>query len=350
VNTVKSIHYISHGEQQTGGYFHEKFLAESLTKNYPNAQYKELRQWQHFENKLAHLKLFYWAFKQGTADVNICVARLALPVLLRNLFNKKKVLVVWHYYDEQDGKSKFLRSWYHWLIQFSLLFSKEKLSFVAVAPFWKKYFTEQFHLKQVFLFPNFFEPSTYSPFINTAKKKQIHLGQVSFKNSTEIVLIAEQLSALGYRCYQSTNDPKKVHQHPCYEVVYFKEFEQYLAEMAASQYTLAMPSIREGWNRVAHESLLVGTQVIGFAKGGLADLLQGANAHIIRLKRDNDNQINYVKSSITGQDTPVLPTVTEAVEIVVTNQQLATNSNFLDKFTPKNLSEYLTPILNWVEG
>jgi hypothetical protein len=78
--------------------------------------------------------------------------------------------------------------------------------------------------------------------------------------------------------------------------------------------------------------------------------LQGANAHIIRLKRDNDNQINYVKSSITGQDTPVLPTVTEAVEIVVTNQQLATNSNFLDKFTPKNLSEYLTPILNWVEG
>lgn len=350
MSKVSSIYYLSHGEQQTGGYFHEKFLAEELSKSYPQAHYQELRQWQYFEDKMAHLRLFYWAFKQGTADVNICVARLALPVLLRNLFNKKKVLVVWHYYDEQDGKSKFLRSWYHLLIQFSLLFSKDKLSFVGVAPFWKKYFTDQFNLKQVFLFPNFFEPSVYVPFRNSAKKKRVHLGQVSFKNSTEIVLIAEQLSALGYRCYQSTNDPKKVHQHACYEVVYFKDFEHYLKEMAASEYTLAMPSIREGWNRVAHESLLVGTQVIGFAKGGLADLLQGANAHIIRLKREGDTQINYVKSSITGEDTPVLPTVTEAVEIIVTNKQLATNTTFLEKFTPKNLQEYLTPILNWVNG
>jgi len=348
VEKVTSIYYLSHGEQATGGYFHEKFLAEELAHNYPQATYKELRQWQYFENKMAHLKLFYWAFKQGTADVNICVARLAFPVLLRNLFNKKKVLVVWHYFDENDGKSKFLKNWYHLLIQFSLFFSKEKLSFVAVAPFWKKYFTEQFHLKQVFLFPNFFDPTTYSSYKNTDKKKQVHLGQVSFKNSTEIVLIAEQLKLNGYQCYLSTNDPKKLHTHAVYEVKYFENFANYLKEMAASEYTLAMPAIREGWNRVAHESMLVGTQVIGFAKGGLADLLQGSNAHIIRINQNNEEPIKYEISTITGQEIPILPTVTATVAIVLNQKQKEINESFLAQYTRTNLENYLQPIIQWI--
>jgi RNA-binding protein YlmH len=50
-------------------------------------------------------------------------------------------------------------------------------------------------------------------------------------------------------------------------------FDQYLLEMASSEYTLAYIAINEGWNRVAHESILVGTQVIGVNKGGLGNLI-----------------------------------------------------------------------------
>jgi glycosyltransferase involved in cell wall biosynthesis len=67
---------------------------------------------------------------------------------------------------------------------------------------------------------------------------------------------------------------------------YFESPENYLQEMAASLYTLALPLFNEGWNRVAHESILVGTPVIGYPKGGLADLLKQSNSHMAHHKED----------------------------------------------------------------
>ncbi|MCF8253457.1 MAG: hypothetical protein K9H61_11230 [Bacteroidia bacterium] len=341
-----TLKYLSHGKQISGGYLHENYLCNQLLSSFGSNQieFTECRQWDYFENPKQHLQLFWWAFKNGNADINVCVARLAIPVILRNLFNRNKVIVVWHYYDTYDGKSKSLRKWYHGLVNFSTWISKRKLAFVAVAPFWQRYFSEYYKLKQVFLFPNFFDSKLYSTYQKTEKKKQIHMGQVSFKNSNELFLLTEKLSAKGYACYFSTNDAEKVYQHACYEVRYFEKFEEYLKEMAASEYTLAMPFIREGWNRVAHESLLVGTQVIGFDKGGLGDLLRGANAFVVG---ETENELGefYREQKITPNNNPIKQTL----EIVLNQKQKEINRGFLDNYEVSETTTYLKKIVEWIK-
>ena len=344
---MTNLTYISHGAQITGGYLHEKHLAESLAKTL-NITLNETRQWQYFESKKAHFSLLLWAYKNANAHINLCVSRLALPSILKNLFNKKKTLVVWHYYDDKDKKSKFLRSYYHILVRVALFISPNKLAFVAVAPYWKNYFEKEFKLKKVFYFPNLFEPNSYAKYRGTAKKKQIHLGQVSFKNSAELFFLAEQLSGKGYECYFSTNDPKKVYQSKYYQVIYFENHADYLQQMAASEYTLAMPSIAEGWNRIAHESLLVGTQVIGFNKGGLGDLLRGANALLVGTKPVN-NSVEAFSANLFG-NTPPPPSVVNALYLILNKVSPPIHDEFLSHFRTDKTEEYLQEITQWCQA
>jgi hypothetical protein len=339
------LNYISHGRQVTGGYLHEKNLAEKLSKALA-IELHELRQWQYFENLQAHIKLLHWAFKMSDADLNICVSRLALPSILKNIFSNRKTLVVWHYFDEKDKKSKFLKTYYQILIRISLFIPSKKLAFIAVAPYWKSYFEKEFKLKKVFYFPNLFQPNLYEKFIGSSKKKQIHLGQVSFKNSAELFYLAEQLFVRGYFCYFSTNDPKKVYESAYYKVIYFNNHDEYLQHMAESEYTLAMPAIEEGWNRIAHESLLVGTQVIGFNKGGLGDLLRGSNAFMIGSKPIN-NQIEHFKTREFGNNTMPPPTVVNAMYLILNQIQAPINRPFLDQFNDNKAPEFIAPICDW---
>lgn len=306
--------------------------------------YTELRQWRYFDKVISQLKLFVWAFKNANAEVNICVARLAIPAILRNLLTNNKVIVVWHYYDDNDGKSKLLKNYYHGLANLSTWIPKKKLCFIVVAPYWEKFFKDYFEIKNVLLFPNFFDPTLYTKFEKTVKKKQIHLGQESFKNSRELFIIAHQLKELGYSCYLSTNNSSKAAMSIDFEVKYFDNFQNYLLEMACSEYTLAMPFINEGWNRVAHESLLVGTQVIGFNKGGLGDLLIGANAFLVDQKyKDN---VLYEFERKTSKDLPK-NIVEQTIAIIVSQEQKTINHAFLQKFEPMKIGNSLITIADW---
>jgi len=151
------------------------------------------------------------------------------------------------------------------------------------------------------------------------KKKQIHLGQWSFKNHPDVFEVAKQLTAKGYYCYFSTNFKDFAAKNSNYEVVYFEQFEDYLTQMAASEFTLALTAINEGWNRVAHESILVGTPVIAYAKAGLLDLVNESNS--------------YAAISIAD----VLKTIE--------NKNVQVNSSLLANYNIKNSEEYLYQIL-----
>jgi 2-succinyl-5-enolpyruvyl-6-hydroxy-3-cyclohexene-1-carboxylate synthase len=151
------------------------------------------------------------------------------------------------------------------------------------------------------------------------KKKQIHLGQWSFKNHPDVFEVAKQLTAKGYYCYFSTNFKDFAAKNSNYEVVYFEQFEDYLTQMAASEFTLALTAINEGWNRVAHESILVGTPVIAYAKAGLLDLVNESNS--------------YAAISIAD----VLKTIE--------NKNVQVNSSLLANYNIKNVNDYLNKIL-----
>jgi glycosyltransferase involved in cell wall biosynthesis len=55
----------------------------------------------------------------------------------------------------------------------------------------------------------------------------------------------------------------------------FLDRHDYLCLLKASDVVVSMPIIEEGWSRVAHESMLCRTPVIGTGTGGMKELLEG---------------------------------------------------------------------------
>lgn len=271
-----TIGHLSHGIAKTGGFKHEQQLLEALSVSFSKQQINcttTTQRANRFFNGLAHLKLQWWSFINASFDINIVVARCALSAILRNLFNSKKVLIVLHNYDETDYKGFVLGIYYRLLFALLSWFRFKHVAIVAVSPFWVTYFKHKTHQHvPVFLFPNLFDQSSYKAYKTAVKKKQIHLGQFSLKNDQRIFELAKRLTEQGYTCYFTTLMAEEQGVFADYEIR-FGPFESYLTDMAESEYTLAYISINEGWNRVAHESLLVGTPVIGINKGGLGDLL-----------------------------------------------------------------------------
>jgi hypothetical protein len=319
---MKFIKYLSYGKYETGGYKHELLFAEKLYQflndKGQNISLKIVRKNRFYTNLFAYLKLFLLGLT-ANANYNIVVGRIALFAVLRNIFTQNKVYIVLHNFDKNDEKSYWLNLYYEALF-FILKNTKNKNIFiVTVAPFWVEYFNKKTNKNiSVFHFPNFFDNDFYSDFITVNKKKQIHLGQWSFKNHVDVFEIAKQLTSNGYFCYFSTNFKDFATKTSSYEVIYFDQFENYLTQMALSDFTLALTGINEGWNRVAHESILVGTPVIAYAKAGLLNL------------------VNESKSIAANNIDEVL----QAIE----NKNVQANPSSLAHYDIKNVADFLNKI------
>ena len=318
------IKYISYGKYETGGYRHEYFLAnkmkEFLRKKHQSIVLEIVRNPTFYTNLIGYVKLLFLGLK-ANADYNIVVSRIALLALCRNLFSNKKVFIILHNFDEHDGKSIWLALYYK-ILFFALrnqLF--KNTSIITVSKHWVHFFKQITNQKITFyLFPNFFESEKYNQVSQlTVKKHQIHLGQWSFKNHEDIFEIAKQLTKKGYYCYFSTNFRDFEKTTPYFDVKYFESFNDYLVEMASSKFTIAFTKINEGWNRVAHESILVNTPVIAYAKAGLLDLVNESNSFSVK-------------------------NIEETLEIIE-NKNVQANPNLLAHYDVKFADEYLVKIL-----
>lgn len=280
------IHYISYGISETGGYRHERTLFESCVAYFRKTSTVDawlLRKNKLFRNIPAHLELVIWAFRKSNADINIVTGRTGLSAILRNLFGRRQVWVVMHNFDPGDGKSGILKLYYRCLFAMMKRSRHRRFKLIAVSPYWLDYFRQDMGIPNTYLFPNLFNLSTYNDCRTTHKNAWVHLGQLSSKNDPAIVQLARKLSIDGYYCYFSTlHEEAAKANNGSYETVYFESFTDYLEQMARCCCTLALTRINEGWNRVAHESLLVGTPVIGYDAGGLGDLLRESNSIIVK--------------------------------------------------------------------
>lgn len=293
------IKYISYGILKTGGYRHEKSLFDTCVAYHQSKTNTEAilhRRKKLFTNIFAHLDLLIWSFFKSSGDINIVTARTAISAMLRNRFNKSEVWIVLHNFDPNDGKSKLLKWYYEQMFKMLKNSRHGRFKVLAVSPFWEKYFKEEKQIKHTYLFPNLFRLSVYDEVATDKKNGWVHLGQFSGKNDPEIIRLAQALSSDGYYCYFSTLDDNAAKTHNGkYEIIKFFNFRDYLEHMARSCCTLALTGINEGWNRVAHESILVGTPVIGFDKGGLGDLLRESNSIIVK---DVDEAYTCIRESL----------------------------------------------------
>lgn len=319
------ITYLSHGALETGGYFHEKFLCETLSDGLNNCDicYKEIRFRKYFHGVFGWLVLAFKSFFAARGEVIVTVARLAWPVYLRNMFNKNKIVVVIHNFDEQDGKPRL----YHFLLRrfFSLALRKnKKICIVTVSDFWRAEFVNRFGQNlNVFRFPNLFNRAEYqlARLSSGPKSNLIHLGQWSDKiDRKAYLLLIDALKNQGFICYFSDNTGAKSTDFP---ISFFATPKEYLKQMATSKATVILNRVNEGWNRVAHESFLVGTQVMTTSGGGLGDLVQLANGYVL-------NSIEEVNNVLVG------------------NTLREINDQALDQFDKKNAASFAAPIVNWI--
>nr|MBP6301735.1 hypothetical protein [Bacteroidia bacterium] len=150
----------------------------------------------------------------------------------------------------------------------------------------------------------------------------VHLGQYSSKNDPALFDLAEKLHEDGYFCYFTTMQEREACKLEHYSVLY-EPREDYLTRMASSLYTVAFIRINEGWNRVAHESILVGTPVVGNDAGGLGDLLRESGSRLIADKND-------------------------FLDAVLKHDARIMDTDFEQKYDTGNVPLYLAPIVDFI--
>jgi hypothetical protein len=321
LNKILTIKYIHHGIAKTGGAVHEQFLIDIFLKKVPSCY--DIEYHNCFKNRIyksvANIKLLVWSYFQAGAKINFVVVRSALAAILRNICTSNKVLIFMHNYDPGDYRSAYLKFYLSLLFFFLKKIRSDRFSVIVVAPFWKAYFQKRFPFLKIMYFPNFFDLKKYQSYRTGKKEKKILMGQYSPKNDPQIFTLCTWLHQAGWFCYFSTLNPALAFESRHFTVKYQK-YEEYLSELGTCSYSLALTYINEGWNRMAFESMLVGTQVIGYEKGGLGDMIRGANAI----------SVNNIE---------------ETFEQIMKNTYSEINHAFLEEFDKSNADKYMEKMI-----
>jgi hypothetical protein len=320
------IRYLRHGITKTGGARHEEILLHSIQDELQNLGFEfkadTLIAGSIFKG-LANLKLIAWGLRKSSADINIVVGRLALSSLIRNLFSNRKTLIVLHNFDKKDGKGFLLKKYYALLFAVLKKASKSKVAIITVSPFFQNYFSQKFPNLNVFHFPNLFEAHKYKIQTSRRNNRKILLGQYSSKMDNSVYRLAHQLKKQGYNNFFCTLRPEEAAEFENYSVKSLT-YDEYLFEMATAYCSLSLSRVLEGWPRMVHESILVGTPVIGYDKGGLGDLLRESNSYIVK----NHN---------------------EALNLLITGSiEYKTSIHFINKYDISTTAQWLLPIINYI--
>lgn len=69
---------------------------------------------------------------------------------------------------------------------------------------------------------------------------------------------------------------------------------EYVTLLAVSNLVITMSKFLEGWNRTAHEAILVGTPVVGSGQGGMLELLEKSNQKVVTNFSDLDEIVSKI--------------------------------------------------------
>ncbi len=321
------ISHISSGLVETGGYRHEQSLLKALSDFYNSKGWtvnSQTKREPRFYKGVAHLKLLWHGFIRSNAHINIVGWRVALPAILRNLFTPNhKILIPVHHYDEREITSFTGRAYFKILLW---VLSKVKFSNVAlisVSSSWKEHFIRLLKEKNsVFMYPTLLSIRNYIQYRGVQKMNRIYLGQFSSKLHQDIFDVAKKLTDAGFQCYFSALDITEEGKFDSYEIKCMSHGE-YLERMAQSQYTICFTGINEGWNRVAHESILVGTYLIANNAGGLGDLVRESGSLMAN-------------------------SADEIISFVLTNKEPELNTDFMERYDEKNTTVWLKPVTDFL--
>lgn len=207
-----------------------------------------------------------------------------------------KQLVIAYHYD--TAYCHPLVKAHHILTLQSLVANKNKLhKLIVISKFWQDYF---FNLgfknieivycgfdKKDFLVDSMSMQSLRSK-INPGDKKIVYIGNSQRKKGADQV----------YEVLNDRNDillvtsGNKDIDLPCLNLNLNRQ--EYLALLKLSSAVITFSQFKEGWNRVAHEAMMLGVPVIGSGFGGMGELLNGGGQKVVTRRAELNSALNAV--------------------------------------------------------
>jgi len=277
----KAIHFVTTQGRYGGGIYGEYISKLDSVKTLPLIKHAK-------SNRVLKLLEYY---------VNLYVAAYKddRKITIRSMdsalfFNarQKNILVFHHYHPIAQDKFLF---WYQKWVYRNLLRNLEKIDvLVVVSQYWKEFFEKEkqsSRIKQIEVIYNPFNIGLY-----TMKKKEMHeefKKKFGLSSSRPIVYIGNLQKEKGaVETYEALKhlDIEMVASGIAHIDLPIKHlqlsFDEYITLLQISTVSVLMSHIKEGWNRIAHESLLCGTPVVGTGYGGMGELLEKAGQTICR--------------------------------------------------------------------
>ena len=260
--------------QLTGGRLYEIDAIKSLKKGY------DVSQNMHYVKNENFLKYFL-KNHQKTIDADICVTDPYVLAFGKIDYNKYNIAII-HHIDESISKQSFLGK----LFLKQLLKNLKKVNLVVVvSQFWKSYL-EKKGVKNIEIIYNSYELSDFKFEISEFDKlkKKLNLD----RNKSTIYLgkhgagkgVEDILKHIDTSKYNLITTGKKAPVNNKIRSFYLSK-KEFPILLKIVDVVLAMSTMPEGWNRIAHEALLVKTPVIGSGTGGMRELLEKSSQKIV---------------------------------------------------------------------
>ena len=206
----------------------------------------------------------------------------------------KKILIFHHYFNEEN-KYPFLRRF----LQNKLLPNLKLFdAVIVVSNYWKKFLAGYMDEKKIHVIYNSFDIEKINSIRNNfdkaafRKKYNIPTDKIIVYAGNALKVkgykkVLDQLDANRYFVITSGSKDKDAEINHLHLTL---DYTGYIQMLCAVDITVILTMFQEGWNRIAHESLLCRTRVIGCNVAGFGELLQNSK-QIIYNEGDNLQQL-----------------------------------------------------------
>ena len=215
----------------------------------------------------------------------------------------KKVIYIFHHYDikeHQNNKRK-----HKILFNNSIRLMKKSMKVITVSKYWQDLLTDKYKINNVETIYNALDMNDYllktdkKDFYkknNLEDKPIIYIGKNSIAKTQ---FTYEKIKFLSPKFNIITTGKIKEFDGP---INLELSFQEYVNLLFLSKITILLTNFAEGWNRIAHESLICDTPVIGLkGSGGMEELLTMSGQKILD-KESLSNIENIINSTINHID------------------------------------------------
>jgi glycosyltransferase involved in cell wall biosynthesis len=189
---------------------------------------------------------------------------------------KANGLTIVHHIDATHSRAL---AWFYQKLLETIFFHRHRVDepIVVVAQYWKNFLADRGYRNLHLIYQGYSlqeydisdaEIEKFRRRYDLDGKKIIYIGNPQRKKGADLCY-----EALKNSEYTLVTSGVRELQLPCLHLDL--SFRDYLCLLRSSEVVLTMSQFREGWNRVAHEAMLVGTPVVGSGMGGMRELLLG---------------------------------------------------------------------------